>query len=135
MAEPVSARLTPSEGRRFGLTLGAAFLALAGVAWWRGRHTAGIAFAGVGTALLLAGLVVPTALGPVEQAWLGFGRLLSKVTTPLFLGVVFYLVVTPLALLMRALGRAPLRAPAPDTSAWISRAPEARRRRDLERQF
>lgn len=135
MAKPVSARLTPSEGRRFGFTLGAAFLALAAVAWWRGRETAGIGFAGLGTALLLAGLLMPTALGPVERAWLGFGRLLSKVTTPVFLGIVFYLVVTPVALLMRVLGRAPLRAPAPGTSAWIPRAPEARRRRDLERQF
>ena len=36
MAAGVPARLTPAQGRRFGLTVGGAFLLLAAIAWWRG---------------------------------------------------------------------------------------------------
>ena len=36
----VPARLTPAEGRKFGLTVGAAFLVLAAIPWWRGHRIA-----------------------------------------------------------------------------------------------
>jgi hypothetical protein len=135
LAERIPARLTAAEGRRFGLTVGLAFLALAGVAWWRGRVYAYIAFAAVGSLLIIGGLLLPTSLGPVSRAWMGLGHLLSRITTPVFLGIVFYLVLTPIGLLMRLVGSAPLPRPGTGSSGWIPRAPDARRRVDMERQF
>lgn len=38
------------------------------------------------------------ALNPVYKAWMRFGLLLSKITTPLILGIAFYLVITPIGL-------------------------------------
>src|SRR5438093_8943046 len=70
LAGRISARLTVAEGRRFGLTVGAAFLALAGLAWWRGRAHAGITFAVIGGLLILGGLLLPAHLGPVFRAWM-----------------------------------------------------------------
>jgi hypothetical protein len=66
--------------------VGGAFVALAGVAWWRGRHTIAIGLGALGTTLGLLGLLVPTRLGPVNRAWMGLATLLSRVTTPLFMG-------------------------------------------------
>ena len=45
--------------------------------------------------LVLWGLVAPTTLKPVYRGWMRLGLLLSKVTTPIIMGVVFYLVITP----------------------------------------
>ena len=135
MAERVPARLTPAEGRRFGLTVGLAFLVLAGIAGWRGRVYPTLAFGVAGSLLTLAGLVIPTYLGPVSRGWSGFAHALSKITTPVFVGVVFYVVLTPVAVLMRLFRARPLPRPAPESSGWIPRPPESRRRLDMQRQF
>ncbi|MDH5255484.1 MAG: SxtJ family membrane protein [Gammaproteobacteria bacterium] len=55
--------------------------------------------------LALAGLAAPMALRPVYQAWMKFGLLMSRITTPLIMGIVFYLVITPMGLVMRLLGK------------------------------
>ncbi len=54
------------------------------------------------------GLAAPLALKPVYHWWMRFGLLMSKITTPLIMGLVFYGVVTPMGLVMRLLGKDPL---------------------------
>jgi len=135
LAERIPARLTAAEGRRFGVTVGLAFLGLAAVAWWRGRAHTYVVFGTVGGALTIAGLIVPTYLGPVWRAWMGLAHVLSRITTPVVLGVVYFVVLTPVAFVMRRFGSPPLARTLAGSSAWISRAPEARRRHDMERQF
>jgi len=135
LAERIPARLTPADGRRFGLTVGLAFLVLAGVAWWRGRVHVAFVLAAIGGLLILGALLLPAHLGPVFRAWMGLAHVLSRITTPVFLGVVFYLVVTPVGLLMRLFGATPLPRPGTGSTGWIPRAPDARRRLDMERQF
>jgi hypothetical protein len=134
LATDLPAGLSPSEGRKFGLTVGGAFLVLAGVLWWRGRPTLSIVFAGAGGALVLAGLLVPAYLGPVHSAWMGLAHLLSKVTTPIFMGVVYFVVITPVGLLKRLFGRNPMKAALANGSYWVPREADAMRG-DMERQF
>ncbi len=55
--------------------------------------------------LAVMGLAVPLALGPVYRTWMKFGLLMSKIMTPLIMGIVFFLTVTPMALLVRLLGK------------------------------
>jgi hypothetical protein len=50
-------------------------------------------------------LVVPLSLRPVYRAWMRLGLLLSKITTPIIMGLVFYLVTTPFSLALKVLGR------------------------------
>lgn len=135
MEERVPARLTAAEGRRFALTVGLAFLLLAGLAWWRGRVHVCVVFAAIGSLLILGGLLLPASLGPVFRAWMGLAHLLSRITTPVFLGIVFYVVLTPMGMALRALGASPLPRPGPGSTVWIPRAPDARRRLDMQRQF
>jgi saxitoxin biosynthesis operon SxtJ-like protein len=132
LAQRSPARLTPREGRKFALTLAVAFGVLAGVAWWRGSPRATLIFGAVAGAFVLGGLLVPGKLGPVYRAWMGFAHALSKVTTPIFMGVVYFLVITPIAVIRRALGGNPLRAHR-GTSGWVDR--QQAPRGDLTRQF
>lgn len=134
MERGISARLTASEGRKFAFTVGAAFLVLAGIVWWRGHTGVSNVVGGVGAVLVLAGLVVPGRLGPVYRGWMRFALLLSKVTTPIFMGITYFLILTPTGILRRLLGRNPVVREARDGSYWVSR-PEAARKSDIERQF
>ncbi len=134
MEAGIPARLSAQQGRKFGFTLGAAFLVLAALLYfWRHRVLTGEVFAGIGAALVLGALVAPTALLPVERAWMAFARALSKVTTPIFMGVVYYLVVTPVGLSMRLVGRRPLVHAERERSFWTD--PPSGGRSDMTHQF
>ena len=50
-------------------------------------------------------LIHAPSLKPVYHLWMRFGLLLHKITTPLILGIVFYLLVTPMSLAMKVFGR------------------------------
>jgi hypothetical protein len=127
--------LTAEEGRKFGLTVGAAFLALSGLLWWRGRHSAALVFMALGSLLVLAGLVVPARLGPIYRAWMGFALLLSRVTTPVFMGIVYFLILTPTGGIMRLFGKNPIRRPLSEGSFWVRRPAGDGRRGRMEHQF
>ena len=58
--------------------------------FWRHRRLPGPSPAGSARCWSLAALVVPTHLGPVQRAWMGLAHAISKVTTPIFMGVVFF---------------------------------------------
>ena len=133
MATAIPARLRPAEGRKFAFTVGVAFLALAALTGWRGHPTLRTGFGVVGLALLLAGAVVPGRLGPVHRAWMGLAHAISKVTTPVFMAVVFFAVITPIGLLMRLFGRSSLVHAEREGGFWM--APASGGRSDMERQF
>lgn len=51
------------------------------------------------------GLLAPMSLRPVYRVWMRFGLLMSKVTTPLIMSIVFFVVITPAALLVKIFGK------------------------------
>lgn len=132
MAHGIPARLTPAEGRKFALTVGAAFGVLAAIMWWRDHQIPLYLFGTLAVTLVTAGLLLPGHLGPVYRAWMGFALLISKVTTPIFMGVVFFLVIAPVGLLMRLLGRNPVRHREVNQSYW---APRTDGRGSMSNQF
>ena len=138
MAGRVSARLTAAEGRKFGFTVGSAFLVLALVLhYWRHAVVAPRVFGVIAIMLLIGALLVPTSLGPIQRAWMGLAHMISKVTTPIFMGIIYFLVLAPVGVVRRALGKNSLEHEA-DSSAgvgfWVVRQ-EGKRRGDLGRQF
>ena len=135
MAEGIPARLSAAHGRRFGLTVGIAFSVVAGIVFWRDHLSAATVLGLLGGLLVIAGLVIPTYLGPIERTWMALAHAISKVTTPIVMAIMYLLVFTPIGLLRRGLGGNPLvHAPA-DRSYWRARREGARRSSSLERQF
>lgn len=134
MATGVPARLTPAEGRRFGLVVGGAFLVLAAVLW-RGAHTTAAWIAAVPAVVLIAGgAIAPARLGPVYRGWMALALALSKVTTPVFMGIIYFLVITPFGLLARLVGHRPVARGRRDGTYWQDR-PAGARRSDMNHQF
>jgi hypothetical protein len=124
------------SNRSFGLTFAAVFglLALAPLVfggrlrWWA------VALAAAFAALAL---LVPAVLAPVNRAWLRLGLLLHAVVSPIVLGIVFFLVLTPTAWLVRVFGKDLLHLTfdrdAP--SYWIERHPRGPDRETMRHQF
>tara|TARA_Y100000816_G_C25647145_1_gene344234 strand:+ start:21 stop:413 length:393 start_codon:yes stop_codon:yes gene_type:complete len=54
---------------------------------------------------LILGLTNSKFLSPLNKIWFKFGLFLGKLISPLIMGVIFFLVVTPIALLMKMLGK------------------------------
>jgi len=107
--------------------VGAAFVALAGLLWWRGHGAAAPVPAALGALLVLAGLAVPARLGPAQRAWMGLATALSKVTTPIFLGIAYFGVIAGRA--VAAPGRAELARAAAVATQLLDRARAGRPRR------
>ena len=61
-------------------------------------------------------LLAPDSLNPVYRIWMRFGLLLSKITTPIIMALVFFLVVMPFGLVLRLLGKDPMRRRFDDTA-------------------
>ena len=115
--------------------MGMAFAVLGAVAWWRTHIAIAQVLLGIGCAWGLAGIVIPSRLGRVYRAWMGAALTISKVTTPIVLGAVYFLVITPIGVIMRRLGRNPLRRRLREGSYWIPRSEEAAHRGSMRNQF
>ena len=134
MEARVPARLTPAEGRHFGLVVGGAFLVLAAVSAWRGHVIPPRILGAIGGLLVLGGLLVPAAMGPVRAGWMALAHAISRVTTPLFMGMVYYVVVTPMGFVRRRLGGNPMRNKENGGSYWVAH-PAPPNPQDMQRQF
>jgi len=95
--------------REFGLLVGGIFVLLS--SWWlyRGKFTVlAEVLLPLGALLVLLGLFLPRALVLPNKAWMLLAEGLSFVTTRLILGLVFFLVVTPIGIVKRMMGWDPL---------------------------
>lgn len=55
--------------------------------------------------LALWGLILPMTLRPLYRVWMRFGLMMSRITTPLLMGLVFFVAITPMSLALRLLGK------------------------------
>ncbi len=128
-------RSESSRLRRFSLVVGGGLTLVGLISWYRGHDTVPLVLWFVAGALVLAGLVYPRSLRPVEKGWMAFGHALGWVNTRIILTLLFALVVVPVGLVMR-LFRDPLDRKMRDgrTSYWITRG-QAASPESYERQF
>ena len=123
--------------REFGLIVGAVFALLGG--WWLYRQqwpTVATVFASLGATLILLGAVYPRSLVYPNKAWMGLAKLLSLVTTPIILAIVYFVIVMPIGVLKKLFGSDPLRRrAAPSVSYWTDYNPRQRDPRHFEKMF
>lgn len=122
--------------RSFGLVFAGFFAILAGVSFYKGSEIA-VYFLGVAAIFLVVALTVPKILKPLNLVWFKFGLLLHKIVSPLIMGLLFYLTVTPIALIVRIFGKDPLllKLDSKAESYWIERDPPGPAPESLMKQF
>jgi hypothetical protein len=128
--------LSKSELRKFGLTVGTAFAVFGAISWWRGHELPPRVLWTLAGLLIVPGLIAPSILGPVQRGWMAFAMVLGHINTRIILTALYYLVMTPVGLVMR-LFRDPLDRSLKDTrdSQWIRREREPVDVARYERQF
>ncbi len=122
--------------RSFGCVFVAVFVVIALWPLWGGLMPRWWALA-VAAAFLVPAIAVPRLLRPLNRLWHRFGLGLARVVSPIVLGLLFYLVVTPIGLVMRLAGKDPLRLqrdPKADTY-WIERNPPGPKPDSMKNQF
>ena len=125
-----------SSNRSFGLVFAAVFAAIGLLPLVHGGALRLWALA-VSAAFLLVALVVPSVLRPLNRLWLKFGLLLHKIVSPIVLGIMFFLVITPIGMYLRARGKDPLRLKPnrQSKSYWIDRVPPGPAPESIKDQF
>tara|TARA_A200000113_G_C8632419_1_gene279673 strand:+ start:135 stop:527 length:393 start_codon:yes stop_codon:yes gene_type:complete len=59
----------------------------------------------VSVLFLILGILNSKILSPLNKIWFKFGLLLGKIISPIIMGVIFFLVVTPIGFIMKLLGK------------------------------
>ena len=125
-----------SSDRSFGLVFAGFFLlvALRPVIYGGRVHRWALVASAV---FLVLSFMRPTALAPLNRLWLRFSVLLQRIVSPVVLGVLFFLTITPIGLMMRLFGRNPLLLgfDSTVTSYWIERRPPGPAPDTMRRQF
>lgn len=125
-----------SSDRSFGIVFGVVFLL---VALWpllsSGSVRIWAVIASVG--FFLAALAVPGLLAPLNRLWMRIGLMLHKIVSPVVLGILFYLFVTPMGLVIRLMRKDLLRLRFDSSmrSYWIERNPPGPKPDSLKNQF
>ena len=121
--------------REFGLLVGAVF-SLLGL-WWfyRGKFvTAAYVFTITGTVLVLLGAAFPRVLVIPRKLWMKLAEALAYVSSRIILAIIFFLVLTPIGVIKRAMGWDPLERRSASRESFWSPYP-ARDRRHYEKMF
>jgi hypothetical protein len=106
---------------------------LTGILIWRGHPMPATVTAAAAGFLILGALLLPSKLGPIHRAWMALALAISKVTTPVFMSLLYFVVLTPVGAIRRTFGSNPLCRGLTGTNYWVRR--DTPRRSDLRRQF
>jgi hypothetical protein len=121
--------------RSFGVSVGGVLCLIAAVLVWRGRLTRAEWVGGLGTLLLVLGLVRPSLLKWPSAAWWRFAKALGYVNARILLTILFGLVLTPLGLLWRLTGKDPLLRRREQWNGWSAYPERYRNRKHYERMY
>ncbi len=131
--------LKTATNRSFGLVVGGILAAIGGLRAYlhAGPGVVEIVLWSIGVALIVLALVAPGWLTPFNRAWTLLGYALSKVVTPIIMGLVFFTTVTPTGLIARLMGKDLLKTklePSADTY-WVERKPPGPAPETMKNQF
>jgi hypothetical protein len=125
-----------SSDRAFGLVF-AVFFALVALAPLRKQHPLRPWALALSVLFLVVAILRPAWLHPLNQAWIKLGLLLGRIVNPIVMGLLFFIVVAPTALIFRLFGKDPLRLSldARVASYWIDRRPPGPSPATMSNQF
>lgn len=125
------------SNRTFGLLFIGVFAILGVYGLWKGWSAEVIkTFFIISGVLVIVTLLAPKLLTPFNKAWYQLGLFLGEVVSPIVLGILFFIVITPVALAMRLAGRDALKLRKQNVeSHWIDRKPPGPEPESFKEQF
>ncbi len=136
--EPVQSYRTAaaSSNRAFGFAFACVFLIFAVWPWLRHGQPPRLWALSASAAFLALALFAEEFLAPLNRLWFKFGLKLHSIVSPVIMGLLFFGAVTPMGVLMRALGNDILRLrPNHGGTYWIERDPPGPADGSMKNQF
>ena len=122
--------------RDFGLITGALFAAIFGLLLpWKFDWEWPLWPWALFVILAAWSLAAPLSLRPVYRVWMRFGLMIGAIVSRIILGLVFFLVVTPLGIMMRASGKDPMRRSFDDSIPSYRESVDSDKMQDFDRPF
>ena len=110
------------SNRKFGFFFTLVFAVAATYFYYSANEAWAYVFTAAAKIFLLVTLIKSDALLPLNKLWMRFGLLLGMIVSPIVLGIIFFGLFTPIAMLMRLSGRDELRLKfTQKASHWKSR--------------
>lgn len=130
-------KTSPPSNRDFGLLLTLVFGILSALAFYEGGVKSKSQIYSIITIVVASiTFLVPNWLSPFNKGWMKLGDLMGKIVSPLVLGFIFFILITPIALLSRMFGRDELRLnKITDESYWIDRPAQSQKPESFKNQF
>ena len=125
-----------SDLRKFGITIGVILLIIAGFLFWKEKESFQILFT-FGVTLCILGIAIPFILKPIYWVWMIFATILGWIMTRVILSLLFYIIFTPIGLILRFFGKQflELRWDKSKESYWNFRTNEHLKKENYEKQF
>ncbi len=124
------------SNRSFGTVFVVFFFLVGTLIWWKGGRVYPWFFGASGLVLMVT-LSIPRVLTPFNKAWMRLAEVLNRIVSPIVMGVIFFGLITPMALIMRMAGRDSMnrKFDRDVSSYWIRRDPPGPDPTGLPNQF
>lgn len=128
--------MSDRDVRKFGVTIGIVLVFLAAFFFWKGKPSA-IYFASAGVLFAAATRLLPGLMRPAYRAWMAFAVIMGFVMTRVILTVLYFVMFTPIAVVMKLLRKDLLheRFDRRAETYWVKRAPQKYEPQTSERMF
>ena len=125
-----------SKDEHFGFFFSGVVTCVAVHYFWSENYTLGLLLGGAAIVIATFAIFSPRKLHPFNKLWMRIGTALSKVFNPIALGIIFFLIITPTAVILRSMGRDELGLKTkPQESYWIPKDLDRISLESLRRQF
>jgi len=121
--------------RSFGISVGSVLVVIALALWWRGRVGRAEILGAIGAVLVFLGAVRPPLLKWPSALWWRFAGVLAYVNARILLTLLFSVLLVPLSLLWRVIGKDPLARRREKFEGWTPYPARYRDRTHFERMF
>ena len=110
-----------SSNRSFGILF---FIVFLGIGLWplKNNNDPNYILLGLSSIFLILGIINSKLLYPLNKAWVKFGEILGMIIAPIVMGLVYFIILTPISLLVRLFGKDLLKLKKNKSSTyWIKR--------------
>lgn len=115
--------ILPSN-RKFGWFFAALFIVGSARARWENHLFWSFSLLALAVIFVVLTIVAPQVLAPLNRLWFALGNLLGRIVSPIVLGIIFFVLITPIAVIARSIGRDALLIKKRTVSSyWLDRNP------------
>jgi len=114
--------VTLPSNKKFGIFFSLVFLIASQFFWFTQNNLFFYLFLFLAFIFLILSYAKPNSLKLLNQLWMNFGLLLGKIVSPFVLGLIYFLIFTPMSFIMKLFGRDELKLKIKTKKTyWLSR--------------